>query len=124
LQEVEDSLSGSVVVGKAAADAESFRGWFIGHFVPPELGLRSTDAVEVKWGMHPLGETRIEWGSSDHATSLSLLVRGAIRLVFADGREALLDEPGDYALWGPGVAHRWHIEQDDTVVLTVRWPSR
>ena len=37
--------------------------------------------------------------------------------------EALLAEPGDYALWPPGVAHRWRIEQDDTIVLTVRWPS-
>jgi hypothetical protein len=123
LQKVEDSLSG-VVVGNAAADAEAFRGWFIGHFVPAELGLRATDAVEVKWGTHALGETRADWGSSAEAMSLSLLVRGAIRLVFDDGREALLDEPGDYALWPPGVAHRWRIEADDTVVLTVRWPSR
>ena len=109
--------------GNAATDAEPYRGWFIGHFVAPELGLRASDAVEVKWGMHRLGETRHDWGASAHATSMSLLVRGAIRLVFADGQEALLDEPGDYALWPPGISHRWQIEQDDTVVLTVRWPS-
>ena len=40
------------------------------------------------------------------------------------GAELLLEQPGDYALWAPGVAHRWTIEQDDTVVMTVRWPSR
>jgi hypothetical protein len=52
-----------------------------------------------------------------------VLVRGAIRLFFAGGREALLSRPGDYALWPPGLAHRWTVEQDDTIILTVRWPS-
>jgi quercetin dioxygenase-like cupin family protein len=56
--------------------------------------------------------------------SLSLLVSGCIHLFFATGEEALLERPGDYALWAPGVAHRWEIEADGTVVLTVRWPSR
>jgi hypothetical protein len=116
-------LSSRVVTGRAASDAEPFRGWFIGHFVPPELGPRSTDAVEVKWGVHGLGEARAGWAASDAATSLSVLVRGSIRLFFASGDEALLADPGDYALWPPGVAHRWQIEQEDTVVLTVRWPS-
>lgn len=96
----------------------------MGQFVPAELGLRSTDAVEVKWGTHALGETRVAWAVSDEATSLSVLVRGCIRLFFANGDEALLTEPGAYALWPPRLAHRWRIEQDDTVVLTVRWPSR
>jgi hypothetical protein len=117
-------LSQNVVTGRAARDAEPFRGWFIGHFVPAELGPRSTDAVEVKWGVHALGETRSAWASSNAATSLSVLVRGSIRLFFASGAEALLAEPGDYALWPPGLAHRWQIEQEDTIVLTIRWPSQ
>jgi hypothetical protein len=112
-----------LVLGNASRDAEAFRGWFVGHFVPPELGLRSTDAVEVKWGTHPLGETRPAWATSQTATSLSLLVHGRIRIFFADGEQALLAEPGDYAIWPPGAAHRWQIEQDNTVVLTLRWPS-
>jgi hypothetical protein len=116
-------LTPSVVTGNAAQDADPFRGWFVGQFVPAELGPRSTAAVEVKWGVHTLGETRAGWAASDGATSLSVLVRGSIRLFFASGDEALLAEPGDYALWPPGVAHRWRIEQDDTIVLTVRWPS-
>ena len=116
-------LTPSVVTGNAAQDADLFRGWFVGHFVPAELGPRSTDAVEVKWGVQALGETRAGWAASDAATSLSVLVRGSIRLFFASGDEALLAEPGDYALWPPGVAHRWQIERDDTIVLTVRWPS-
>ena len=116
-------LSPNVVTGRAARDAEPFRGWFVGHFVPPEFGPRSTEAVEVKWGVHTLGETCSVWAASDAATSLSVLVRGSIRLFFASGDEALLAEPGDYALWPPGLAHRWQIEQEDTIVLTLRWPS-
>lgn len=111
-------------IGNAARDAGPFRGWFIGRFLPPDLGLRSTEDVEVKWGTHARGETRADWGTSDGAVSLSVLVRGSIRLVFDSGHETLLSEPGDYALWPPGTAHRWRIEQDDTIVLTVRWPSR
>jgi hypothetical protein len=78
----------------------------------------------VKWGIHALGDVRTAWGASDEATTLSILIRGRIRILFKEGREALLSQAGDYALWGPGMAHRWRIEQDDTVVLTVRWPSK
>ena len=113
-----------VLVGNAANDGLQFRGWFVGHFVPADLGPRSTDSVEIKWGRHSDGETRAEWAVSSAATSLSLVVRGRIRLYFDDGSEALLAEAGDYALWPAGTAHRWRIEADDTVVLTVRWPSR
>jgi hypothetical protein len=116
-------LTTPFVVGNAARDADPFRGWLIGHFVPPELGPRSTDAIEVKWAIHALGETRSAWAASTEATSLSILVRGCIRIFFATGQEALLAEQGDYVLWPPGLAHRWQIEQDETVVLTVRWPS-
>jgi len=116
-------VASSIVIGHAATDSADFRGWLIGDFVPPELGLRWTSAVEVKWGVHSLGETRAEWGVTPTATTLSVLVRGCIRLVFDDGQEALLQQPGDYALWAAGVAHRWRIEQDDTVVFSVRWPA-
>ncbi len=112
-----------VTMGNAAIDGAAFRGWFVGQFVPPELGLRATEGVEVKWQRHTCGEVRPEWGVNAAATSLSVLVQGAIRLEFEDGREVLLNQPGDYALWAPGVVHRWRIEQEDTVVLTVRWPS-
>jgi hypothetical protein len=123
MSESSEFVDPRVVTGNANRDAEAVRGWFVGHFLSPDFGLRSTSDVEIKWGTHAIGEVRPEWGTSDFATTLSVLVRGCIRLVFDDGREALLDEPGDYALWAPGVAHRWTIEQADTVVLTVRWPS-
>ncbi|MGI9145641.1 MAG: signal peptidase I [Chloroflexota bacterium] len=111
------------MIGNATQDARPYRGWFVGHFVPSELGPRSTDAVEMKWATHAAGETRSGWAASTEATSLSLLVRGCIRIFFATGEEALLAEPGDYVLWPPGLAHRWQIEKEQTIVLTVRWPS-
>jgi hypothetical protein len=112
-----------VVIGNAADCGAGLRGWFVGQFLRPEHGPRATDAVEVKWGTHTDGETRATWASSAAATSLSILVQGQIRLYFDDGQEALLNKPGDFALWAPRVAHRWRSEAPDTVVLTVRWPS-
>jgi hypothetical protein len=109
------------VIGNAERDGEAYRGWFVGHFAE-SAGLQS-EAIEVKWGVHSRDEVREKWAASEEATTLSMLIRGSIRLFF-ESSEALLSEPGDYALWGPGVAHRWRIEADDTVVLTVRWPSR
>ena len=111
-------------VGNAARDGGGFRGWFVGHFVPASRGACSTGDLEIKWGIHRRGDAREAWGTAAEATSLSLLIRGAIRLFFSDGREVFLCTAGDYALWPAGVAHRWVIEADETVVLTVRWPSR
>jgi hypothetical protein len=111
-----------VVLGNANADgAGSTRGWFVGHFI--EQGdPRRTDAVEVKWGLHRAGESRPTPAPGADSTSLSILVRGRFRLTFPDA-EAVLAEPGDYALWLPGIPHGWTAEED-SVVVTVRWPSR
>ncbi|MBV8719865.1 MAG: signal peptidase I [Chloroflexi bacterium] len=113
---------GELVTGNAAEDTVPFRGWLVGHFVPPEFGLRSTPEVEVKWGVHPVGDSRSGWGSNE-ATTFSVLVSGSIRYEFSDGQCVRLVRPGDYALWAPGVPHRWFVEREPTVVFTVRWPS-
>jgi quercetin dioxygenase-like cupin family protein len=34
----------------------------------------------------------------------------------------VLEQEGDYAMWGPGIGHSWRAEED-SVVVTVRWPS-
>jgi hypothetical protein len=113
-------VAAGVIVGNAEREAIENRGWLLGHF---GSGEHHSEAVEVKWGVHALHETRERWAASAEATTLSILVRGQIRIYFRD-REALLAEPGDYALWGPRVEHRWRVEADNTVVLTARWPSR
>lgn len=113
-----------VEVGNAADQGEGRSGWFVGHFVDRALGLRHSDEVEVKWGVHRAGETKSAYGANDTAKTLSILVSGRFLLEFPDRDEtARLERPGDYALWPPGLWHRW-TALDDAVVLTVRWPSR
>jgi quercetin dioxygenase-like cupin family protein len=48
-------------------------------------------------------------------------VKGRFRIELSVG-SFVLAEPGDYALWGPGIDHWWVAEEESTVI-TVRWPS-
>ena len=99
-------------------------GWFIGHFVAPGAGPATTDMVEVKWGVHAAGEVKAIEGVNQTATTMSLLVSGRFRLDFpSHGGSVTLVRPGDYAVWSPGVSHRWQV-LEDAVVITVRWPSQ
>jgi hypothetical protein len=132
-EEWEGVADGRVRVGNAADDGAAYRGWIVGHFVGVGVGVEGggmlessddparTGAVEVKWGVHPAGERRAVPAVNATATTLSLLVRGRFRLVLPD-REVVLAREGDYALWPPGVAHDW-LAEEDSVVITVRWPS-
>ncbi|MBD2103893.1 signal peptidase I [Leptolyngbya sp. FACHB-261] len=111
-----------VVTGHASLEGQSRWGWFIGHFITPADDPRSTSALEVKWATHPAGDGRSQWASNAEATSLSVLIRGRFRLQFPE-QEVILAQEGDYVLWLPGVAHYWQAEEDSTV-LTIRWPSK
>ncbi|TDC27881.1 signal peptidase I [Micromonospora sp. 15K316] len=110
----------TVYVGNAGVDGATDGGWLLGHFVPKGEIRHSTD-VEIKWGVHPPGETRARWATGERRTALLVLVSGRFRVELRD-RTVLLGEPGDYVVWGPGVDHSWYAEQE-SVVLTVRWPS-
>ena len=100
------------------------RGWFIGHFLPPGSGPAATDMVEVKWGVHAAGEGKAIEGINRTAATMSLLVSGRFHLDFPSHRASVtLVRPGDYAVWSPGVSHRWRA-LEDSVVVTVRWPSQ
>ena len=114
-------MSSQVVFGNAGAEGASRGGWFAGHFIAPEDDLRSTSALEIKWGVHKAGDCRTEWAVNTEATTLSILVKGRFRLQFPE-QEILLADEGDYALWLPGVPHYWSALEDSTIV-TVRWPS-
>jgi hypothetical protein len=117
---VEVSFGNAVDEGSQAGR----RGWFIGHFVAPQTGPAATDVVEVKWGVHAAGEIKAIEGVNQTATTMSLLVSGRFRLVFPrHNRSVTLARPGDYAIWSPGVSHRWRV-LEDAVVITIRWPSR
>lgn len=107
--------------GNAEDDGSTNRGWLLGHFMDPAEGVRSTKDVEVKWGVHPAGEQRAGWTIADRRTTLLLLIQGRFRLDLSAGT-VTLERQGDYVVWGPGIDHSWHAE-DDSVVITVRWPS-
>ncbi len=109
-----------VYVGSAGRDAALDRGWLLGHF--KEAGdPRHSEAVEIKWGVHPVGDRRTRWVTGETRTALLVLISGRFRLEFP-GRSVTLAEQGDYVVWEKGVDHSWYAEEE-SVVLTVRWPS-
>jgi quercetin dioxygenase-like cupin family protein len=60
----------------------------------------------------------------DRATTLVILISGRFRIRFSNepGDEVVLVEQGNYVIWGAGIDHTWGAEED-SVVLTIRWPS-
>ncbi|MEU4523455.1 signal peptidase I [Amycolatopsis sp. NPDC024027] len=113
--------SGRWTAGNANDDSVSTRGWLVGHFIDPSLGVRATEEVEVKWAQHCVGEKRAEWTSGDQRTTLVILIFGEFRVDVTNGSK-VMSRQGDYVLWGPGVDHSWEALAD-CIVLTVRWPS-
>ncbi|MGH3938802.1 MAG: signal peptidase I [Pseudonocardiaceae bacterium] len=83
--------------------------------------MKSTKDLEVKWGVHPAGQQRPAWTTDDQRTTLVLLVKGHFRIDLKEG-SAILARCGDYVVWGPGIDHSWQAEED-SIVITVRWPS-
>ena len=111
--------------GNAIVDQVRDSGWFIGQFVPAALGLRHQTGVEIKWGIHPDGETRPEPWATGHGTTISVLIHGCLRVTFHLGetrRIVVLEKEGDYIVFGPQTVHSWEAI-GHTVVLSVRFPS-
>jgi len=113
-------MDGSVYVGHAGKDAALDRGWLLGHF-KADGDLRHSDAVEIKWGVHTRGDRRAQWVRGEERTALQVLISGRFRVDFP-GRSVVLERQGDYVVWGRGVDHSW-VAEEESVVLTVRWPS-
>ncbi|MDG9703501.1 signal peptidase I [Streptomyces sp. DH37] len=113
-------MDDNVYTGNAGADSPLDRGWLLGHF--KDAGdLRHSEALEIKWGVHPRGEKRRQWVRGEERTTFQVLVSGRFRVEFP-GRSVVLARQGDYVVWGRGVDHSWVAEEDSTL-LTVRWPS-
>lgn len=111
--------------GNAKADQVRDSGWFVGQFVPAELGLRRQTEVELKWGIHPDGQKRSQPWANQNGTTISVLIEGSLKVMFyIDGtqEEVTLQTKGDYVAFGPGVVHSWEAV-GDTIVLSVRFPS-
>jgi hypothetical protein len=111
--------SGQVYVGNAAQDAPANRGWLLGHFLPAD-DLRHSADVEVKWGVHPVGDERGQWVTDDHRTAVIMLISGRFRIELPD-RSVVLARPGDYVVLH-ATGHSWRAEEE-SLVVTVRWPS-
>jgi hypothetical protein len=109
-------------IGNAEVDGDVNRGWLLGHFMHSDNGaVRSTGALEVKWGVHPSGDKRDGWTKGEQRTTMAMLIDGRFRIGLTVGT-ALLARRGDYVVWGPGIEHSWEAEEDSTI-LTIRWPS-
>lgn len=111
----------SICIGNAHSDSVETRGWFVGSFLSKEFGLRHSNDVEIKWGDHTVGARRQEWVTGEVRTAVAVLISGEFVMEFRD-RTVTLSKPGDYVMWGPGVDHRWHVDQKATII-TIRWPS-
>ncbi len=115
----------SFYFGNAASDQVRGTGWFVGQFIPAELGLRHQTGVELKWGIHLDGEKRVHPWAQGHGTTISVLIRGALRVEFHTGTKlqvVTMQRQGDYVVYGPRVVHSWEAI-GYTIVLTVRFPS-
>lgn len=97
------------------------RGWFVGSFIDKRFGLRHSDEVEIKWGVHIAGEERSDWVTGERRTTAGILIDGKWEMIFRD-RIITLEYPGDYVIWGKGTDHKFRA-LEDSVILTVRWPS-
>jgi hypothetical protein len=116
----------SFYFGNAAVDQVRGTGWFIGQFVPPELGPRHQTEVELKWAVHPKGERRRHGAEANrNATTISVLIHGRLRTTFEVGgirRAVILQKQGDYVIFRPEIVHSWEA-LGDSLVLSVRFPS-
>jgi hypothetical protein len=111
--------------GNAAIDQVRDSGWFVGQFVPEAWGLRHQTDLEVKWGVHPDGEKRHRPWANGRATTISVLVRGSLRVTFYINESPLtvsLGKVGDYIIFTLDTVHSWEAI-GDTIVLSIRFPS-
>ena len=127
-----------LVTGNAYRDGAPYGGWFVARFIDAEHGLRSrmgrltalADAqgdFELKLFAHRAGHREEKaFPYNRTATTMSMLMGvGRFEIDFCfEGhwQSVVLKEEGDYALWAPGVGHRWYARQDSTI-FTVRSPA-
>ena len=111
-----------IVTGNTFEDGKDYKQWVVGYFVDKSLGLRRDPRVEVRWSVHSAGEARPEWAAGTSATTMTILISGKFANSFREVGEVLMERQGDYILYPPGADHTWRAIED-SVVLTIRWPS-
>lgn len=108
------------ILGNALADGKRHSGWLVGHFMVNGT-LQHTNDVEVKFTMNPKGKSNEAVTANRVSRSMAILVAGKHRMFFGN-TSVVLENVGDYALWGAGISHSWTALEDSTIV-TIRWPS-
>jgi hypothetical protein len=101
-------------------------GWFVGNFPDnPIEGLRGNQKIEIKWYHHPKGHRADSKPTSGELT-ISILIEGAFSLWFRTAgkldenwKQYILQNAGDYVIWGPKLDHKWEAIES-SIVLTVR----
>jgi hypothetical protein len=107
-----------IVTGNAIdhGDERLKRGWFIGYFIDPAQGLRYTEEIEVKWGIHSTSEEK-PFPDAAEGTTLTLLISGSFVVVFPElNKSAYLKRSGDYVIFAPRVMHSWKTIEDSVVL--------
>ncbi len=112
-----------VVGDHPAIPAESLR--HLRHGSHPSGGQRVED-LALKWFAHQPSDPEA-WGEDKPLSTgrtLSLLAgSGEFEICFVRDDQVMgvvLEEPGDYALWGVGIGHRWRVLRP-SLVVTLRW---
>ena len=113
-------MTGNWHHGNAIEDGRATRGWLSGHFIDPG-SVRSSKDVEVKWAIHPQGDTRASWTSGEQRTTMIILIDGRFRVDLNECSVTLAAQ-GDYLMWGPGIDHSWQALAP-SVAVVIRWPS-
>ncbi len=132
-------LEAKLEFGNAGSLDTGGTGWFIGygsHHGAGNSPLRHVtrsqraNGLSVKWCDHEAGRPGGDGKPVSTGRTISMLVggQGAFRLDFSltgsfepcRTLTRILREPGDYAIWGEGVYHRWRCEKPCSI-LTIRW---
>ncbi len=102
---------------------ESLR--FLRHSAHPE-GAQQVENLALKWFVHNPADPP-GWGQAkplSHGYTLSLLAEeGGFELCLRcldQEMHVLLESPGDYVIWGPGIGHSWRAIKR-SAVMTLRW---
>lgn len=114
-------MNRKIEFGNAVTTGKDHRGWFIGKFISDLQSIRKTDDLEIRWSTFQKGEKRPGWVTSNVTHTICILISGRFDIIFPENNYKL-SKPGDYVIWGPRVAHKWHAIENSTVI-SIRWPS-
>jgi hypothetical protein len=86
--------------------------------------VADVERARIEWSIHPQGDHRPDIAPGADTITLTILIKGRFEQTFPDQHPGrmLMERPGDFALYGPGIPHTWRALAD-SVMLTVRWPA-